>query len=82
MNLWQLLSREFVLLIIISCTIAIPVSFLLMGNWLEGYVYRTELSAWIFVVAAVSALLITLLIVGFQTLKAATTNPVDSLRSE
>jgi putative ABC transport system permease protein len=82
MNLWQLLSKEFVLLIIISCTIAIPISFLLMGNWLESYVYRTELSAWIFVVAAVSAFFITLLIVGFQTLKAATTNPVDSLRAE
>jgi hypothetical protein len=61
----SMLSKEFVLLIIISCAIAIPLSFLLMRNWLESYVYRTDLSAWIFITAGMSARLITLLIVGF-----------------
>ncbi len=42
MNLWQLLSKEFVLLIIISCTVAIPISFLLMGNWLESSMYTAH----------------------------------------
>jgi ABC-type antimicrobial peptide transport system permease subunit len=53
-----------------------------MNDWLQGYEYRTEISAWIFVTASSGALLITLLIVSFQTLKAAITNPVKSLRSE
>lgn len=81
-NLWQILSKDFVVLVTISCLIAIPVSFYFMNDWLKGYEYRTEVSVWIFVTASVGALLITLLIVSFQTLKSAITNPVKSLRSE
>jgi putative ABC transport system permease protein len=77
-----LLSKEFVFLVTISCAIAVPISFLLMSDWLESYAYRTDLSAWIFVAAGMSALFITLVIVGGQTLKATTANPVESLRSE
>jgi ABC-type antimicrobial peptide transport system permease subunit len=81
-DLWQMLSRDFVVLVVISCVIAVPVSLYFMNDWLQGYEYRTEISAWIFVTASSGALLITLLIVSFQTLKAAITNPVKSLRSE
>jgi putative ABC transport system permease protein len=81
-NLWQLLSKDFVVLVIISCVIAIPVSFYLMNNWLQGYEYRTEISVWIFAAACLGALFITVLIVSFQTFKTAITNPVKSLRSE
>ncbi|MEX2232836.1 MAG: ABC transporter permease [Cyclobacteriaceae bacterium] len=81
-DLWQMLSKDFVVLVVISCVVAIPVSFYFMNDWLQGYEYRTEISAWIFVTASIGALLITLLIVSFQTFKAAITNPVKSLRSE
>lgn len=81
-NLWQMLSKDFVVLVIIACVIAIPVSFYLMNSWLQGYEYRAEISSWIFVAASLGALLITLVIVSFQTLKAAVTNPVKSLRLE
>jgi ABC-type antimicrobial peptide transport system permease subunit len=81
-DLWQMLSKDFVVLVLISCLIAIPASFYFMNGWLQRYEYRTEISAWIFVTASVGALLTTLLIVSFQTFKAAITNPVKSLRSE
>lgn len=81
-NLWQMLSKDFVVLVIISCVIALPVSFYFMNSWLQGYEYRTGISLWIFIAASLGALLITLIIVSFQTLKAALTNPVRSLRLE
>jgi ABC-type antimicrobial peptide transport system permease subunit len=81
-NLWQMLSKDFVVLIIISCSIAIPLSYSLMTDWLQNYQYRTEISVWVFVTASVGAVLITLLTISFQTIKAAITNPVESLRSE
>jgi putative ABC transport system permease protein len=71
-----------VVLVIISCVIAVPISSYYMNDWLQGYAYRTEISPWIFVAASVGALLITLFIVSFQTLKAAIVNPIKSLRSE
>ncbi|MEJ7586260.1 MAG: ABC transporter permease [Ferruginibacter sp.] len=81
-NLWGLLSKEFVLLIIISLIIAAPTAYYFMNNWLQTYTYRTDLSWWIFVTAASGALVITLLTVSFQTIKAAIANPVKSLRTE
>lgn len=81
-NLWKMLSKDFIVLIVISCTIAIPLSFYFMNNWLQNYHYRIEISAWIFIAASISALLIALLTVSFQTLKVAIANPVDSLRAE
>ncbi len=81
-NLWQMLSKDFVVLVIISSAISIPISSYFMTRWLQNYEYRTEISVWIFITASMSALLITLLTVSFQTLKAAITNPVESLRSE
>lgn len=81
-NLWRLLSKDFVVLVIISLLIAAPISYSFMSSWLQGYEYRAELSAWVFLVAAAGALLIALLTVSFQAIKAALANPVNSLRSE
>jgi putative ABC transport system permease protein len=81
-NLWQMLSKDFVILVIISCVIAAPIAYYFLQEWLQKYTYRTEISWWIFAVAGVSALLITLLTVSFQAIKAALMNPVKSLRSE
>jgi ABC-type antimicrobial peptide transport system permease subunit len=81
-NVWHLLSKEFVLLILISLFIAIPVAYYFMHNWIQNYQYRTGLSWWIFVAAGFGALLITVITVSFQAIKAALANPVKSLRAE
>ena len=81
-NLWGLLSRDFLGLVLISLAIAVPLSFYLMGNWLSRYTYHSTLSWWIFVAACVGALLITLLTVSYQAIRAAMANPVKSLKSE
>ncbi|MEP6949360.1 MAG: ABC transporter permease [Ginsengibacter sp.] len=81
-NLWRLLSKEFVMLIIISLCIAAPVAYYFMHQWLQNYQYRTEISWWIFAAAGFGALLITLITVSFQAIKAAIANPVKSLRTE
>jgi ABC-type antimicrobial peptide transport system permease subunit len=81
-NIWTLLSKDFVILVIISCLIAAPIAYYFMNNWLQKYTYRTEISWWIFVVAGVGALVITLLTVSYQAIKAALMNPVKSLKTE
>ncbi|MBO0937448.1 ABC transporter permease [Fibrella sp. HMF5335] len=81
-NLWQMLSKDFVVLVVVACLIAIPFTYYFMNGWLQQYTYRADLSWWIFVVAVVGALAITLLTVSFQAIKAALMNPVKSLRSE
>jgi ABC-type antimicrobial peptide transport system permease subunit len=77
-----LLSKDFVKLVIIAMLIASPVAWWGMHKWLAGYTYRTELSWWIFITAGLSAILIALITISFQSIKAATANPVTSLRSE
>jgi putative ABC transport system permease protein len=81
-NLWKMLSKDFVLLVGLSCLIAIPLAGWLLHQWLQGYAYRTEISWWIFAAAGIGAMGITLITVSFQSVKAARTNPVSSLRSE
>lgn len=81
-NLWRLLSTDFLVLVIISCFIAIPVAWYFLNGWLQKYEYRIHLSWWVFVGAVVCALVITLLTVSFQAIKAAIANPVKSLRTE
>jgi len=81
-NLWGLLSREFILLVSVSFLIAIPIAWRVLAQWLQQFAYRTEVSWWIFAVAGMGALVITLLTVSYQAVKAAMTNPVKSLRSE
>jgi ABC-type antimicrobial peptide transport system permease subunit len=82
LNLWKMLSKDFVLLVLISSLIAIPIAYHFMGQWLENYEYRMEITWWIFGLAILGALLITLLTVSFQAIKAASVNPVKSLRTE
>jgi putative ABC transport system permease protein len=81
-NLWSMLSKDFVSLVVISCVIAIPVAWYFLHQWLQAYEYRTEISWWIFALSAMGALIITLLTVSFQAIKAALANPVKSLRTE
>ncbi len=81
-NVWNLLSKEFIMLVMISFFIAFPLSYYFMHNWLEHYNYRTTISGWIFIAAGAGALLITFMTVSFQAIKAAIANPVESLRSE
>lgn len=81
-NLWGMLSRDFVLLVILACMISIPLAWYELNNWLQDYEYRTEISWWIFAASGFGALVITLLTVSFQAIKAALMNPVKSLRSE
>lgn len=82
MNLWGLLSKDFVVLLGISLLLSMPLAWYFMNDWLQKYNYRTDISWWIFAVAAFGALTITLLTVSFQAIKAAMMNPVKSLRSE
>ncbi len=81
-NVWRLLSKDFVVLVFISLVVAIPIAYYFMHNWLQDYQYRTDLSWWIFAAAGAVALVITLLTVSFQAIKAAIANPVKSLRTE
>jgi putative ABC transport system permease protein len=77
-----LLSKDFLQLVCISCLVAFPVAWWMMHNWLQGYEYRISIHWWIFAGAGVTALLIAVLTVSFQAIKAALANPVKSLRSE
>ena len=81
-SLCRLLSKDFVVLVGIALLIALPLSWFGMHRWLEGYTYRSGISWWIFPLTAAAALLITLLTVSVQAVKAAMANPIDSLRSE
>ncbi len=81
-NVWNLLSKDFVTLVIISFLISVPLSYYFMHNWLQNYNYRTNISWWVFIAAGIGAIVITLLTVSFQAIKAALANPVKSLRTE
>ncbi len=82
LNLWRLLSKEFVFLVIFSCIVAAPIAWYYLDNWLTNYDYRIKINWQVFVMAAVAALAITLITVSFQAIKAAIANPVKSLRTE
>ena len=81
-TLFGLLSKEFLLLVLIAMVIASPLAWIAMNNWLQNYVYRISISWWMFAIAGLAALLIALLTVSFQAVKAAIANPVKSLRTE
>jgi putative ABC transport system permease protein len=81
-SLWKMLSGDFVGLVVLSCLIAIPIAWYLLHQWLRNYAYHTPISWWIFGAAGVGAILITVITVSFQSIKAALMNPVKSLRSE
>jgi predicted permease len=77
-----ILSKDFIKLVLVAITIAIPVSWYLMNKWLQDYAYKTELSWWVFALAAVAAILIAFSTVIFQAFIAANTNPARTLRYE
>ncbi|WP_394748150.1 ABC transporter permease [Spongiimicrobium salis] len=81
-SIWKMLSKDFLFLVFISCVIAIPIGYYYMNNWVQDFTYSATLSWWIFAAAILGALLITLLTISFQAIKAAIANPVKSLRTE
>jgi ABC-type antimicrobial peptide transport system permease subunit len=82
LNIWKLLTGDFVLLVGISLLVATPLAYYCMHHWLQSYSYRTGIPWWIFAAAATGALGLTMITVSFQAIKAAFANPVKSLRSE
>ena len=81
-NIWSLLSKEFIVLVLISFVIAIPIAYYYLHQWLLTYNYHTNINPLVFVYAGSGALIITLVTVSFHSVKAAIANPVNSLRSE
>jgi putative ABC transport system permease protein len=77
-----LLSKDFLKLVMISFVIASPIAWFAMNKWLEGYNYRISISIWVFVIAGLLTIIISIITVSFQAIKAALANPVKSLRSE
>jgi len=82
LNLWRLLSREFVALVGIAFALAAPLSYYFMHSWLRNYEYRTDVHWWIFAAAGIGTLLVTLVTVSLKSIRAAMANPIRSLRSE
>lgn len=81
-SLWGMLTRSFVVLVAISCSIAMPFGYYFLSNWLTRFEYRIDISLWIFPVVVLGALFVTLATVSYQALRAALLNPVESLKSE
>ena len=76
------LSRDFIVLVIVAFVIAVPAIAIAMNSWLQSFAYRININWWIYAAAGSLAILIALVTVGFQSFRAATANPVTSLRSE
>ena len=81
-QVWFLLSKDFIVLVLISCIIAMSISFYFLQRWLTNYDYRISMGAGVFILSALLAIAITIITISFQAIKAAVANPVDSLRSE
>lgn len=81
-GLWKLLSKDFVVLVLYAMIIATPLAWYFMNSWLDNYVYRVSISWWIFALTGSLVLCFTLVMVSYQFLKVAMTNPVKSLRAE
>ena len=81
-NLLMLISKEFLKLVSVAFVIAVPLTWWLMNNWLEKYTFRISISIWMFGVVGVIVLLLTLVVVSLNTMRAAMSNPVKSLRTE
>lgn len=82
LTIWQLMSKQFVILVLISLIIAIPIGYYFSSLWLMEYNYRIQINFWIFALSGLSILLITLLTVSYQAIKSAISNPVNSIRTE
>lgn len=81
-GLWRMMSSEFVIIVAVSFLIAAPIAWFSLDKWMQNFVYRTELSWDVFAAAGIGSLLVTLLTVSFQLVKAASQNPVRSLKTE
>jgi putative ABC transport system permease protein len=81
-QVWALLSKDFIALVLISCVIACPIAFYFLHGWLAKYDYRITIGAGVFIVSGCMAILITVVTISFQAIKAALMNPVKSLRTE
>jgi putative ABC transport system permease protein len=81
-NLVSLLSKDFIKLVILAVVVAFPIAGYFMNKWLQDFAFRTDMKWWIFALAGIIVLFITLLTVGLQAVKAASANPVRSLRTE
>ena len=81
-QLWLLLSKDFITLVFIALVIGSPIAYYMMSQWLQKFTYRTDISWTVFALACTGAIVISLLTVSYQAIKAATANPVNSLRTE
>jgi ABC-type antimicrobial peptide transport system permease subunit len=81
-HIWQLLSKDFVVLVLIACAIAVPIAWYLMNNWLKTYDYKINIDFGVFALVMIASVVITLLTVSLQAIRAAVSNPVKSLRTE
>jgi ABC-type antimicrobial peptide transport system permease subunit len=81
-SLFNLLSKELLMLISMAIVMASPIAWYVMNDWLKGYAYKVDISVWIFMLAGLLAIVVALITISFQTLKALLANPVKSLRSE
>lgn len=81
-NIFVLLSRDFIVLVCVANLLAIPVVFLLMNKWLEGFAFHIDIAWWVFGISGLASVMVALLTVSYQSLRAARTNPIESLRSE
>jgi putative ABC transport system permease protein len=78
----SLLSKEFLKLVLIAFVIAVPLAWYFMDKWLQNYAYRIQISGWIFLITGAATVMIALIVISFQSIKAAIANPVKSLRTE
>jgi ABC-type antimicrobial peptide transport system permease subunit len=81
-QVWLLLSKDFLLLVILSCVIASPLAFYFLHGWLARFEYRISIGAGVFIMAAVMAVVLTIVTISFQAIRAATANPVEKLRAD
>jgi putative ABC transport system permease protein len=77
-----ILSKDFLALVLISFVLAVPVTWWIMHSWLQDFAYRISIGWWVFIAAGLLAILIALITISFQAVKAAIANPVKSLRTE
>ncbi len=81
-NIWSMLSRDFIILVVAASIVASPLAWYMMTGWLEQFTYKAPLSVWIFAGSGLGAVFLTLFTVSFQSIRAARANPIHSLRSE
>ena len=81
-QVWMLLSKDFIVLVFLSCVIASPIAYYFLHGWLMNYNYRINIGAGVFILSALVAIAITIITISFQAIKAALANPVKSLRTE